>query len=274
MKDLQNIFGKPLHFGRCILPLAVLLLIATPGSWAQTPGTLDPNFDADGKVTVPFSSGPVRGYATCPDWVTGGLFLAGYQTTASNESIAIARLAPDGSLSTSFDGDGKVLATYGTNEPYSRAYGIARSVNSQTIVVVGESRQTVDGVARFGVARFNAGTGTFDQGFSGDGRTSFSFIPGANCRAWDVAVQQDDKIVVAGWTNTTTDPDSEINFAVARLLPNGNFDNSFSADGKIMVDLDTYNGICHSVIIQPDGKILLAGTRESTPSTPFIPGTF
>src|SRR5690606_21251244 len=75
--------------------------------------------------------------------------------------------------------------------------------------------------------------------------------------ATDVAIQPDGNIVVVGFTSVGND------FAVARVLANGSgLDASFDADGKVTIDLGGTDE-AHGVVVQPDGKIVVAGSTSS-----------
>lgn len=97
-------------------------------------------------------------------------------------------------------------------------------------------------------------SGWQDPSFGEQGRVIFD-ISGSTDRANAVAVQSDDRIVVAGST------DSDI--AVCRFLPNGQSDLSFGNDGVTRLSLGDV-ATCYGLAIQPDGKILVAGHTLST----------
>lgn len=73
-----------------------------------------------------------------------------------------------------------------------------------------------------------------------------------------VATQPDGKLVVAGYTNVSGTDD----FAVTRYTGNQVLDTSFGNNGTETVDLGG-NDIATSLVIQPDGKIVVAGTTTS-----------
>lgn len=57
--------------------------------------------------------------------------------------------------------------------------------------------------------------------------------------------------------------------AIARLLPNGSHDPSFGDAGELLVDPSSY-GICMSMLVQPDGRIVLGGSKRlSYPASAF-----
>lgn len=106
----------------------------------------------------------------------------------------------------------------------------------------------------FAVARYNA-SGGLDATFSGDGIATTTIGTG-NSQALAATVQADGKIVTVGVTSNFTDKD----FALARYLANGTFDFTFSDDGRHRVDLGTGDERALAVAVQPDGKIIVAGS--------------
>lgn len=79
-----------------------------------------------------------------------------------------------------------------------------------------------------------------------------------------VATQPDGKIVLAGGDFTTKTT------VVVRLLENGAFDPSFSGDGIVNLTLGTDSSAAQTLLIQPDGKILLAGSAKGAVNFDFM----
>jgi uncharacterized delta-60 repeat protein len=73
-----------------------------------------------------------------------------------------------------------------------------------------------------------------------------------------VALQPDGKLVVVGQTYTNNDYTGE-DFAVARYNTDGTLDPTFGVNGKVTTDFPGLAAVASSVVIQPDGKILVAG---------------
>jgi uncharacterized delta-60 repeat protein len=170
--------------------------------------------------------------------------------------FALARYNPNGSLDTSFSGDGKQTTDFGCCANVANA--VAIQANGK-IVTVGSTDANSGG--DFALARYNP-NGTLDTTFSGDGKQTTD-LGGRGSVANAVALQANGKIVAAGVGGGGTHPE----FALARYEPNGSLDPAFSGDGKQTTDFgmgaaDAANGIA----IQGDGKIVTVG-RASGGST-------
>ena len=100
------------------------------------------------------------------------------------------------------------------------------------------------------VTRLNP-DGSYDPDFGGGGTSGFDF--GGTDRAHAVALQADGKIVVAGYTTAGAG-----DAAVARLNANGSVDESFGPGGRRTIDYGSVDRAL-DVLVQPDGKIVLAG---------------
>jgi uncharacterized delta-60 repeat protein len=151
-------------------------------------GTLDPNFDGDGRLTLP-GGGEARAVLMQPDSkivVTGNPGLS--------EVTTVTRLNPNGSPDTTFDGDGTATIDFGAGGAVLQPDG--------KIVVAGTAQ---GGIA---VARLNA-NGSPDATFGAAGKATVDF--GAATSGNAVALQPNGRIVVAGQR-------SGGDFAVARLL--------------------------------------------------------
>lgn len=99
-----------------------------------------------------------------------------------------------------------------------------------------------------------AGPGSRDVTFGSTGKITATF-GNNNETAYAVAVQTDDKIVVAGTASNGSNND----FAVLRLNADGSADNTFGTLGRATTNFGTDNDEAYSVAIQQDGKIVVAG---------------
>jgi uncharacterized delta-60 repeat protein len=99
--------------------------------------------------------------------------------------------------------------------------------------------------------------GTLDPSFGTGGQLMFDFNNSTDI-ANAVALQADGKLVVAGLTYINNDYSQE-DFAISRHLPDGTLDVTFGTGGKVKTDFPTLAAVASAVVVQPDGKILVAG---------------
>jgi uncharacterized delta-60 repeat protein len=210
-------------------------------------GSLDLTFSGDGLVMTDFGDGE-ESIAALALQSDGKIVAAGFGWNDYNSDFALARYNPDGSLDTTFDGDGMVSTDLASSD--DAGYGIALQADGK-IVVVGYAYNGTNN--DFAVVRYNP-DGSLDGTFDGDGKLVTDFA-GGDDEAQDVALQLDDKIVVVGSASG--------DFAVARYNPNGSLDGSFSSDGKVMTDFYGLEDGGNAVVLQSDGKIVVAGTGSN-----------
>jgi uncharacterized delta-60 repeat protein len=215
----------------------------------NTDGSLDPTFAGDGKVTTDFSSYPddLLALAIQPD--SKILAVGGNGFGDPNEDFAMARYNTDGSLDTTFGGDGKVTTSF-TRHP-DVAFAVRVQADGK-IVVAGGAALAVR--PKFALARYDTG-GSLDTSFGGDGTVTTDFTPGGDDDAYSLAFQPDGKIVAAGQSGGPTN----FKFALALYNTDGSLDTSFGGDGKVTTDFtDKYDG-AYGVEIEADGKIVAGG---------------
>lgn len=214
-------------------------------------GTLDPTFGAAGKVYTDFGGNRFdygRAIAIQPD---GRIVVAGQSAFSGNMTdFGLARYHPDGSLDTSFDGDGKVITDFG---PIDLAAAIALLPDGR-IVAAG---YTLNGANMdFAVARYNS-DGSPDASFDGDGKVHTDF-GGAESGA-ALAIQVDGRIVLAG---SIVNPDLNISdFALVRYNSDGSLDTTFGEQGMVATDFGGRDEV-NDLALQADGRIIVVGTSE------------
>ena len=217
-------------------------------------GSLDTSFDTDGKLTA------LDGYLALGRSVavqTDGHILVGGFSSAGG--FALLRFNSDGSLDTSFDTDGKAAVSIGGIGDYCSGYSIAAQADGK-ILLAGYAQ--LSGNEDFALVRFNA-DGSLDTSFDFDGKASVNLgiqQNGANSLdlGYSLAVQSDGKILIAGNSNANSSPDW--NFAAVRFNADGSLDTSFDTDGKVITDFNGLVDGASGVVVQADGKILVAGT--------------
>jgi len=104
--------------------------------------------------------------------------------------------------------------------------------------------------------------GSLDMSFGGSGEVVTS-VGSSRDGAADVKVQPDGKVVVAGWTGG-----SGSKFALVRYNTDGSLDSSFGVNGIVLTNITKGStDLALQVAIQPDGKIIAAGTTQPAKST-------
>jgi uncharacterized delta-60 repeat protein len=187
-------------------------------------GTLDSTFDGDGKLTTDF--GGYDSASSVAIQADGKIVAAGSNGVPSwtnfRENFALARYNSDGTLDSTFDGDGKLTTDFGG---YDRASSVAIQADGK--IVAAGSNGVPNGISsfidNFALARYNS-DGTLDFTFFGNGKVTTDFFEGLNERlslpplsidsAYSVAIQADGgKIVAAGLSRVPGSLNSD--FAVA-----------------------------------------------------------
>lgn len=100
-----------------------------------------------------------------------------------------------------------------------------------------------------------AGDGDLDPTF-GNGGTVVTDLGGAD-NLYRNAVQPDGKIVAIGFTRVTS---GNNRYALVRYNFNGTLDPTFGNGGKVVTTIANVNEIATSLLLQPDGKIIIAGS--------------
>ena len=108
----------------------------------------------------------------------------------------------------------------------------------------------------------SAGPGDLDTSFGEYGQVLTDF--GVRAKGTAIAIQSDGRIVVAGRTRGSRFTTEQADFAVARYLPDGKLDPTFGADGLVTTDISGQIDSASQVLLQPDGKIIVAGTGDRT----------
>jgi uncharacterized delta-60 repeat protein len=234
-------------------------------------GALDPTFGSGGIVTTQVSTGGSRNdIANAVILQSDGKIVAagsaeiGKNNTASQ---ALVRYSPAGGLDTTFGGTGKVLTTIGNG---GRFYGVAQYPNAGTandgkIVAAGYTLSKTTG-RDFALARYNLNGSldtTFGTGSRPTGIVTTDFFGGLD-NGDAVVLQPDGKIIVAGNAyNAAVPGPNHQEFALARYNANGTLDGTFGSGGKVTLLVGT-EGYANAVALQPDGKIVVAGTANGT----------
>lgn len=290
------------------MAVAVVALGAIAAAALGAPGDLDPSFSKDGKLELRFSGGEesANDVVALPD---GRLVVSGTTTDIGEDyypGIAVTRLLANGKPDTSFGGDGRVsfnfpdstelgtglavqadgkivltggsgfeLARLNTDGSFDTSFSTdglevtdlpgVTSESAQDVVALSDGRLLVAGSSKTGevrkwtIARYTA-AGALDPSFSGDGVATTDFP--ADGSIIQLAVQADGKIVAGGNAGTRV--------ALARYLPDGGVDPSFSTDGQLSSDAGF--GVS-GLMLDGSGRIVTANLAQGFFSiSRFTPG--
>ena len=269
--------------GRATAGLALAALALSAGvALAATAGDLDPSFDQDGRVVLPFK-------------ITPGQVLPqadGKVLVTDEDSATVVRLNNDGTLDRGFGGDGIVSAVL--DAPLSAA---ALQADGKLVVA---ASPTAGGIT---VARLDT-DGSLDETFGpggpdGDGKRTYTdlqpyyadalivqpdgriAVVGAGSPGITVsrlmpegepdgtvfgyadmsylsgaALAPDGKLVVTGYTGTSGTTDYDL--VAARFKGDGPLDSALGGTGRVQFGPKDRNDVPVAVVVQPDRKIVIA----------------
>jgi serralysin len=235
-----------------VFVLVTVVFAGAPSAGLARAGALDTTFSRDGKVMTNFTR--------VADEAHGLALQANGKIVAAGEAnggrvfrgtrFALARYNRNGTLDTTFGGDGKVSTKFSGGDDI--AFDVVIQSDGR-IVAAGSLNYS-----RFALARYNA-NGSLDTSFGGDGKVTTD-VTGEIDMIFSVAVQPaDGRIVVAGLAGGQVGN----RFALARYNTDGTLDSSFGGDGKVTTNITRWADEADEVIIQSDGKIVAGGTANS-----------
>jgi uncharacterized delta-60 repeat protein len=210
-------------------------------------GTPDSSFGDGGYVTT--SLGGNDGAGTVAVQSDGKILAAGGRLGGD---FSLVRYQPDGSLDPTFGTGGTVLTDFGGED-----YVTSVVLQPDGRILAAGSSWTGGGSFTFDLARYS-NTGILDPSFGAGGKVVTTF-GGGNDAARAVALQPDGRIVAGGRAGSSSI--SSLDFAVARFEPDGTLDRSFGIGGRITTDFVGDADTVSDIVVQPDGKIVAAGTR-------------
>ena len=217
----------------------------------NTDGSLDLSFSEDGVTSVGFGDDVYASAVALQ--LDGKIVVGGY----GYGNFILARFHPNGSLDTSFGGDGKVATNFLENDGIN---ALAIQLDGK-IIALGYAFNNIDvSTSDFTLARYNP-DGSLDLSFDGDGKLTTDFF-GLFDYATDIVLQPDGKILVTGHVGDIT----KTNIGVVRYNSNGSLDVSFDGDGKAITGF-VYGAAGEAIELQADGKIVVAGRASNSRSS-------
>lgn len=231
-------------------------------------GSLDKKFGNNGKITTDFfrNVDSISGIAIQSD---GKIVVAGFAQLAGNGGnprvFALARYTSDGRPDTSFGSGGSLTTSFGGN--FSVASAIMLQPDGKIVVAgtVDFNPDVPSGGLDFALARYTA-SGALDGSFGKGGKVVFDFF-GSFDQANAAALQPDGKIILVGSASYDSF-NRDIGFALARFNPDGSTDFGFGSGGKQITDFFDAGAKANGVVLQPDGKFVVAGTASDEATRP------
>lgn len=159
-----------------------------------------------------------------------------------------------GELDMAFGNQGRVTTDFFGESDI--AFAVA-SQSDRKIVVGGHCGSSSLGT-HFALARYNA-DGTRDKRFGVHGRVFTNVSGGVFDQISALAIQPDGKIVAAGLAQLQSGP-AKYGFATVRYNGDGALDETFGLGGIVITDFGELEDLAHAIAIQPDEKILVAGS--------------
>ena len=223
-------------------------------------GSLDTSFDSDGKLTTDFGSSDLGNSVIVQN--DGKIIVAGQSYNGSNNDFAVVRYNADGSLDATFGTGGKKRTPIGSGSDV--AWSVALQSDGK-IVLAGYSSNGTG--SDFAVVRYNS-DGSLDTTFDSDGILTSDL--GTNEEARSVVLQSDGKIVAAGYSYNGSNND----FAVVRYKADGSLDATFGTGGYKTTPIGSGDELATSVVLQSDGKIVVAGYSNNGSNRDFAVVTY
>jgi uncharacterized delta-60 repeat protein len=233
----------------------------------QRNGTLDPTFGEQGRVLVDLRRNQDDYVLSLALQDNGRIVAAGATRDYGGDTdFALVRLLADGRLDRSFGQRGVVITDLRyLGVDYETIRGVALQPDGK-IVVVGTAehpRATVPMIARYTTA------GVLDGEFGIGGVVSLD-VTTATVTGNAVAIQADGKLVAAGQSYRITQSGFEVDFALARFMPDGRLDPSFGNAGIVRTRFRP-GGQTYALVlgIEPSGKLLVGGNSFAGNRTHF-----
>lgn len=209
---------------RRVTTVAFVLVVAVAAPAGALPGDLDPTFGGDGRVVIA-RPGEAQASAVA---MQGAEIVVGGTQQRGEPSMVVARLRTGGALDPGFGAAG--IVNVAASEEGDWLEDLLVMPDGRILAAGGA---VVNGRARFLLVRLRP-DGRRDSTFGGDGIVTVGFAAGP-ASAESVTLMPDGSIVTGGSVGEY--PTGAL--AIARSLPDGRLDRSFSGDGRTTVAFPT-----------------------------------
>ena len=238
-------------------------------------GSIDTTFGINGKFTynIGYRSSPtttqsadvIKSMAinSFGEIILGGITDA--NTTIDNENFFVATLTASGTLKNNFATNGIKIIDFGTG---GSNFSKIKVTDTNQIIASGsqEYLSGTDYLYKMILTKLNY-DGTFDTSFASNGSSLIntnSNIDAIN----DFIILSNGKILCSGYSRNSTT--SLLDFLVVQFNSNGTIDTTFNSSGFILTDFTNLTDKSLAIILQSDGKILVAGGEDTNGSENYI----
>ena len=224
-------------------------------------GQPDPQFGDQGLVGTNFREEDNAAAIVIQD--DSKIILGGFSSVSANGDFALARYNQDGSLDKLFGSGGKVLTDLaGQNE--SDFITSMKLLSDGRIVTAGNANNNnLEFTSDAGIVQFMP-DGALDPSFGTDGIVIAPL--GSKTNVEGVTVAADGKVIICGSSDVAQ---GENRWFLSRFQPQGGLDISFGTLGVVTTNMQGANNFAGDVLVQPDSKIVLAGTSGASPNFNF-----
>ena len=232
-------------------------------------GSPDTGFASDGRTALDYPG--IKGTTqVLLDQSDGSVVAAGRvrNTLGSDDTnFGMARYNSDGSVDTGFGVDGVVIHELGGQD---EGIGAIMAQADGRLVAAGYTNGGPGSHRDMAFTRFNT-DGSLDLSFGTNGSLVINFHDGNGPDEVGWLIQQPDGKILAVGSAWPSNPSSSSDIGVVRLSPDGIPDSTFDSDGRVAVNLQATSNNWGSyflepaaVALQPDGRLLLAGSTGYT----------
>jgi uncharacterized delta-60 repeat protein len=237
------------------------VLLAGISSWMMTvaeyraDGSLETSFGNGGVVQVAFPGFPTSEASAVHALSDGMILLTGSVNLgypSYTASLAMARLTASGSRDTAFGTDGLVTTSMPGTDLAS--FGSAVTADGK-IVLVGWSWPTGGSTSTL-IAQYLA-SGSVDPSFNRGKPKVVDLARRQSDSATSVAITSGGAILTLSEVSTRS---SGMEIGLVLLQPNGSFTPAFGSHGTVVSDPTIHSDRSRALLLQSDGKILVAGS--------------
>jgi uncharacterized delta-60 repeat protein len=233
------------------------------------PGAVDASFGG-GVLLTPVANSEDYAHAVAVQ-ADGKVITAGTTAISTGTVVALTRHLRDGGLDPSFGNQGRVITQVGARGDSARAV----TVQADGKIIVAGWTDATGTDANLLVLRYRA-DGSLDAGFGDAGRVILPVAPGTGTdRAYAVAVQNDGRIVVGGTTQSGAGATGQ-DFALVRLMPDGQPDAGFGQGGTVVTAMQSNSGgdIVYALalpVVDGQQRILAVGGEGDFMAARYLP---